>query len=144
MRDGRGEDESGQVAVLVLGLALVVMAVAVDGTRAFLARRTLQNAADAAALAGAAELDETTVYASGGRTLVLDPQAARAVAADWLARRGLRVDARMAADRARVEVTLRDRVRTTFLALIGLSTLPVAADASAEPIAYARTAGPTT
>jgi hypothetical protein len=53
-------DERGQIAVLALGLALVVFAIAglaVDGTRAFLARRSLQNLADAAALAGAGELD---------------------------------------------------------------------------------------
>jgi len=45
----RRADETGQVIVLALGLTLVAFAVAgiaVDGTRVFLARRSLQNLAD--------------------------------------------------------------------------------------------------
>jgi uncharacterized membrane protein len=55
--------EHGQTTVLVVGLALVVFAVtglAVDGTRAFLLRRTLQNVADASAVAAAGEISRAT------------------------------------------------------------------------------------
>lgn len=71
-------NERGQTTVLVLGMALLAFAlsgVAVDGTRAWLYRRTLQNAADGAALAGAAELDRSAYYASGGESVVLDADA---------------------------------------------------------------------
>jgi putative Flp pilus-assembly TadE/G-like protein len=128
--------ERGQVTVFVLGMAMVAVAVvgvAVDGTRAFLARRTLQNAADSAALAGAGELDEARLYGSGGRVVVLDPVSARRLAAEWLARRGLRVEAEIVADRSRVVVALRDEVATSFLGILGVGSIPVAAQADAEP-----------
>jgi Flp pilus assembly protein TadG len=132
----RGRDERGQATVFVLGMAMVAMAVvgvAVDGTRAFLARRTLQNAADSAALAGAAELDRTRLYSSGGRAVVLDPAAARRLAGEWLARRGLRAEADIVAGETRVVVVLRDEVATTFLGIVGVGSIPVAARADAEP-----------
>lgn len=134
---GRG-DERGQAAVLVLGLVLVAFAVAglaVDGTRAFLARRTLQNAADASALAGASELDQSTLYESGGLTVALDPASARREAARWLATRSLPARAGIAADANEVRVVLRDSLPTTFLALVGIGSIPVAAEASAQPVA---------
>jgi Flp pilus assembly protein TadG len=123
--------------MLVLGFALIVVAVAglaVDGTRAFLFRRSLQNAADSSALAGAGELDASSFYASGGRATVLAPAQARAVALSWLAKRGLPASAAVAADPTGVRVVLRGRVSTSFLAVVGLSAIPVAAEARAEPV----------
>jgi uncharacterized membrane protein len=131
-------DEKGQVAILVLGLALVVFAVAglaVDGTRAFLARRSLQNSADAAALAGAAELHVETYYASGGRTVVLDQAAARRAAAAWLGRRGLPAHAEITTEPGRIEVVIRSQTPTSFLGLVGVRAIPVAAAARAAPLA---------
>jgi Flp pilus assembly protein TadG len=133
-----GGDERGQVSVLVLGLALVVLAVAgvaVDGTRAFLARLTLQNAADSAALAGAGELDEGALYSSGGRSVVLDPLRARRVAEAWLTRRGVPARAVVVIDEDSVVIALRSSVATTFLGLVGISTIPVAAEATARAVA---------
>lgn len=129
--------EEGQVAVLVVGLALVAFAVAgvaVDGTRAWLARRTLQNAADSSSLAGASELDRRAYYTSSGTEIVLEPATARAVAAEWLARRGLDARASISADTTSVEVVLRDELATTFLGLVGIKSIPVAAQATAEPV----------
>jgi hypothetical protein len=129
-------NDGGQVTVLVLGLAIVAFAVAgvaIDGTRAFLFRRTLQNAADAAALAGAGELDRAAYYGSGGERVLLDARAARAKAAEWLERRGLDVRAGIDADAAGVRVVLRGRLTTTFLRLVGVGTVPVAAEARASP-----------
>ena len=130
--------ESGQVAVLVLGLALVCFAIAglaVDGTRVFLARRTLQNAADAAATAGAGQLDRRGYYRSGGRSVDLDPEAARRTAARWLAARGVTSDAAIDSDATSVTVLLRDEVATSWLGLVGIREIPVAVVARSRPIA---------
>lgn len=129
--------EAGQTTILVLGLALVCFAiagVAVDGTRAWLYRRTLQNAADASVLAGAAELNRGSYYASAGDMVELDAAAARAAAGDWLGKRGLPVDVSIAADPTGVRVEVRGAVDTTFLRLVGVGELPVAAVAHAEPV----------
>ncbi len=124
--------------MLVIGLAMVVFAIAglaVDGTRAFLFRRSLQSSADAAALAAAAELDEAAYYSSGGEVAVLDETAARRSAAGWLQRRGLPLEAEVATSPDRVEVVVRGAVPTTFLGLAGITEIPVAARADASPIA---------
>lgn len=129
--------ESGQVTILALGLALVAFAVsglAVDGTRAFLMRRTLQNAADAAALAGAAELDAGSYYSSGGREIVLDREEARRKALAWLSRRGIRAAASVVVGESDVSVVLRDEAPVTFLRLVGVGGIPVATQARAEPL----------
>lgn len=134
----RETNERGQATVLVIGLSLVVFSIAglaVDGTRAFLFRRSLQNSADAAALAAAAELDQAAYYASGGEVAVLDENAARRSAAEWLQRRGLPLKAEVATAPDRVEVVVRGAVPTTFLSLAGITELPVAARADASPIA---------
>ncbi|MFN2587196.1 MAG: pilus assembly protein TadG-related protein [Actinomycetota bacterium] len=129
-------DESGQVTVLVLGMALLAFAVAglaVDGTRAWLLRRSLQNAADAAALAGAGELDDRAYYEAGGRTIALDAAASETVAARWLDRRGVAARASVAATEDRVEVEVTAEMETTFLALVGIGTLEVVVEADAAP-----------
>jgi hypothetical protein len=133
------ESQSGQVSVFVIGAALLCFAIAgiaVDGTRAFLYRRTLQNAADAAALAGASEIDSRAYYSSRDEIL-LDDGSARAAALEWLARRGLPVAADVSATTAVVRVGLRGNLNTTFLGLVGITELPVAADSSAEPLSGA-------
>jgi uncharacterized membrane protein len=129
--------EGGQVTVMVLGLAIVTFAVAglaIDGTRVFLARRTLQNAADASALAAASEIDRPALYRSAGSGVVLDAGAARRVAAEWLDRRGLAMRASISADESTVAVTLRSEVPTTVLGVVGVSTIGVAARAEAQPL----------
>ena len=130
-------DESGQTTVFVIGMALVAFAVVaftIDGTRAFLMRRTLQNAADAAAVAGASQLDQDSYYSSGGDRVLIDPQRGRAAAASWLSRRGLDVATAVDASPARVHVVLRTRLNTPFLNLIGIGSVPVAAEGTAEPL----------
>ena len=129
--------ERGQVAVLVLGLALLAFAVAglaVDGTRAWLQRRSLQNAADSAALAGAGELDRASYYASGGRSRANDPRAGKRVALQWLSRRPLDARASVTATDERVVVELREEVPTTFLALVGVRSIAVGVRADAAPM----------
>ncbi|MFQ5381196.1 MAG: pilus assembly protein TadG-related protein, partial [Dehalococcoidia bacterium] len=78
-------NEDGQVLVMValtmLGLLSVVGLVS-DGGLVFSRRRDLQNAADAAAAAGAMQIDEAA-YRSAG-TVILDEGAARETAAAYL------------------------------------------------------------
>ena len=134
----RFRDEMGQTTLLVLGLAVVAFAVvglAVDGTRAFLMRRTLQNAADAAALAGSGEIDEVTYYSSGGRRVEINPEAAQRRATEWLRVRGVHGRAAIEATREGVRVVLRDATPTSFLRLVGIGQIPVAAEADAAPVA---------
>lgn len=132
---GRGR-ERGQVAVLVIGMAIVVLAVsglALDGTRALLLRRTLQNAADSAALAAAGEIDTSILYSSGGRRVVLDPLRAKRVGSMWLSRRGVRTGGVHPRSDS-VEVVVTGSVRTHFLRLVGIRWIPVAARGVAAPI----------
>ena len=117
-------------------IVFAVTGLAVDGTRAFLLRRTLQSAADAAALAGASELDRDQYYVSRGRAIEIDPGAARRVARRWLDLRSLAVEAGITASASRVTVTLRSEVPTLFLRLIGLSSIPVAVEAASAPAAF--------
>jgi uncharacterized membrane protein len=133
----RVRGEPGQTTVLVVGLVLVVFAVtglAVDATRAFLFRRTLQNVADGSAVAAAGEISRATYYASGGRDLRLDPQQADDTARRWLSRRGLDLDVDVDTDGNQVHVIARGWVSSTFLSLVGVHRIPVAAEAVARPV----------
>lgn len=129
--------ERGQVTVMVLGLAIVSLAIAglaVDGTRAFLLRRTLQNAGDAASLAGAGEISRADYYGSGGRDIELAPEEAARRAREFLALR--RIKARVSLDVGDddVRLVLRGSSKTLFLALIGVSEVPVAVESNAVPV----------
>lgn len=130
----RGED--GQVAIFVIGMALIsglIVGVAVDGTRAFLHRRTLQNAADSAVLAAASELDRSVLYGRDGSVL-LASSSAETKARSWLKERGLTVTSVVEADEEEVSVLLRGAVPTSFLRLLGIKELSVAAEAAARPM----------
>lgn len=130
-------NERGQTTVLVLGMAMLAFAVAglaVDGTRAWLYRRTLQNAADAAALAGASMLDRDAYYGSGGEKVLLDEAASERAASTSLTRRVTGARAAIDADEERVTVEMRGSVATTFLSLAGIDDIDVAVRADAAPI----------
>lgn len=129
-------NEDGHVLVLAVGLALVCFAVAglaVDGTRAFLARRALQNVADAASVAGAAEIDTRAYYRSGGSQVRLAPTLGEEAVVRTLGRRELPTDVQLIIRDERVEIVLRSDVETSFLKLVGIDKIPVGASAAAEP-----------
>lgn len=133
---GTRRDESGQALLIVVGFTLVAFAVAgiaVDGARLFILRGGLQNTADAAATAGAAQLDVAALY-SGGGTPRLDPDAAAAKAETLLAERGLAMTAEVTVEDDLVHAVVRARLKTTLLALVGVKELRVAADATATPV----------
>ena len=127
-------DEEGQLMILTVGLALVVFAVAglaVDGTRVFLMKRSLQNVADGAAVSAAASIDTRAYYASGGSRVVLDRARAARMALEMIASRGASVTAAVTDEEDVVTVTVRAEVRTTLLRLVSIETIPVAATSSA-------------
>lgn len=130
--------EDGQITIFVLGMTIVAIAVtalAVDGTRAFLMRRSLQSSADAAALAAAAEIDVTSYHSSGGGTVRLDARRAGAVATRWLAMRGIDLRSRVSVEPDGVEVAVSHPLRTSFLRFVGIHRLMISTVARAEPVA---------
>ncbi len=128
-------DESGQAlaltAIFLMGLVAVVGLVA-DGGLVMAQRRDLQHAADAAAAAGAMQLDEAAYRASGGAVVVLDPGAAREAAIVRLIGED-GTDITVQADAARVEVELSREAATTFLRVLGIAQVEISARSSAEP-----------
>jgi uncharacterized membrane protein len=71
--------ERGQISVFLVGVlvaGLLLIGLAYDGGRLFLARRDAAAVADAAALAGAGAVDESAFRATGGAVVRLDPVAA--------------------------------------------------------------------
>lgn len=130
--------ERGQVTVLVLGLALVAFAaagLAVDGTRAFMLRRTLQNTADSAASAAAATLDRSSIYQGEG--IDIDPRRAEESARAMLERRALprETTVQIRVTTEEVDLIIRSEMPTSFLGLLGLDRVPVAVTAEAAPFA---------
>ncbi len=88
--------QRGQLIVwtaVMLPLFLSIVGLAIDGGLVFAARRELQNAADAAARAGAMQIDEGVYRESSGATVALDRGRARAIAAEYLAGRGTSLEA---------------------------------------------------
>ena len=135
-------DERGQAMVLValfLPALLAVSGLVADGGWLFAQRRDLQNAADAAAVAGAMALDEGAYRASGGAATRLDPARARALALASLAGESLTRSVR--ASEAQVEVELSREARTLFLGALGVSAVEIRASARAGPRAGVRAGG---
>lgn len=118
---------SGMLFALAL---LLVIGLAVDLARAFIARRELVTLADDAALSGSQAVDVRAVHAAG--RLRLDPIDARAAAFDALSTEP-RVRGSVTATPATVTVSVRRRVPTTLLRLAGTTTLEVSARATAAP-----------
>ncbi len=126
-------DQSGQaivlVAVLMAGLVAVVGLVT-DGGLVFSQRRDLQNIADAAALAGAMQLDEGVYRASG--EVLLDQAAARQAAVQYLEAEG-GLSYSVVVRPTRVEVSVSRQASTGFLRVVGINGVEISANASAAP-----------
>jgi putative Flp pilus-assembly TadE/G-like protein len=84
----RRRPEDGQATVLIVGfavVALLMVAVAVDASAAYLRRQGLDNLADGAALAAADGVQGRQVYEGGlGERAEIDPEVARGYVADYL------------------------------------------------------------
>jgi uncharacterized membrane protein len=135
-RAARPASEDGQVLVLtlVVGLGLLlILGLVADGGLLFARHRELQAIADAAARAGAGQLDEATYRASGGRTAQLDPTQARAAAARHLRAVGFTGQATITATTGRVTIGLSEAIRTPIFNNVGFSPIRLAVHTQAEP-----------
>ena len=83
-----GSGEGGQALVLLIGLVvlvLMVLALGWDTSNWFLGHRALGNLADGAAVAAANDVDTRTWYRSGGRSVRVAEERARATVEAYLA-----------------------------------------------------------
>jgi uncharacterized membrane protein len=89
---GRCRDEVGQTTVLIIGffvIAVMLIAVVVDASAAFLRRESLDAIADGAALAAADGVAGDQVYNGGlGHLAQIDPAVARSAVEQYLADSG--------------------------------------------------------
>jgi Flp pilus assembly protein TadG len=131
VRQRLGEERGAVlVAGLLLALALlIVIGAAVDIGRAFVERRVLVSLVDEAALSGSQALDLDALHAG---QLVLDPAEAQTTALGVLATEPELV-ARASASPGSVSVAVEREIPTLLLRLVGLPSLTVKAQATAEP-----------
>ena len=115
---------------LLLPLLLSIIGLALDGGIVFAARRQAQNAADAAARAGAQEIDIARYRDTG--EVILDADWARYEARRYLAGLGAR-DATVDIVGNRIFVTVRRDVPLSFLRLVGVASVRIEASAVAAP-----------
>lgn len=115
------------LAVLVPGLLLII-GLAVDGGAKVAATQRANAIADEAARAGGQALDVSAALTGQVR---VDPVAAVAAAQDYLSRNGVQGTVTVVdADTLQVSTTLSEP--TTFLGLIGISTLTVEGTGTAD------------
>jgi Flp pilus assembly protein TadG len=131
-------DESGTVTLWLLGICLLLFAlggISVDLWRGFSARRSLANAADAAALAGASAIDEDAYRHRG--VVQLDLALAESRARTHVTRQldaGALRDVDVHAERDTVTVVVHGEVGFTLLGVLGPDgQLPVRVTATATP-----------
>jgi Flp pilus assembly protein TadG len=129
----RADAERGAIgvflAVLVPGLLLII-GLAVDGGAKVAATQRANAVADEAARAGGQALDVSAALAG---QVQVDPGAAVAAAQDYLARSGVTGSATVV-DGDTLQVTTTITEPSTFLGLIGLSTLTVEGSGTADLI----------
>ena len=132
-RTGRPDDE-GAASVFVLGMVVVLMAVAglvVDGGRAINARAAAMDAAEQAARSGASRIAADSLLGDGA--IRLDPDAARAAAADYLVAQGYpAAGITVAANENQVTVVVRDQGPTTLLSLVMINSFGIEGHATAR------------
>lgn len=128
LRAGRGQ--ALICVALLLPLLLSIVGLALDGGIVFAARRQAQNAADAAARAGAQEIDVARYRDTD--EVVLDNRWARYEARRYLAGLGER-DATVDIAGNQVFVTVRREVPLSFLRLVGVASVGIEASAVAAP-----------
>jgi Flp pilus assembly protein TadG len=124
---------------MALPMFLAVAGLAIDAGMLLASRRQLQSVADGAARAGATRLDVQKLRASGGGDVELDPQLAVAAASSYLEQRVARdlvwqasPTIRIDAAPRRVHVVIQGTLRTAFLRVVQIESVPVEATAFAD------------
>jgi putative Flp pilus-assembly TadE/G-like protein len=131
-RHAAGASDRGSISAFVTSVATSVILLAglvFDGGMALAAHVKAHGQAEAAARAGAQEID-LAAYRSDG-TLTLNEPEATSAARQYLA--GIGVDGDVTATAAAVVVTVTTTYETQLLGMIGINTVDVAATASAQP-----------
>ncbi len=113
----------------MLPFLLSIVGVALDGALLLSARRDLQDVADAAARAGAAQVDLDQLRADS--RVVLRPEAARQAAYAYAVYQGV-VPEQISADAGHVEVRVGRTVPTSFLRVLRITSMPVEARSAAR------------
>ncbi len=136
---GRSLDEGSVTAFVALLLVamVVLMGLVLDGGSAINAQQSAFDEAEQAARAGAGRL---SVDALRTGTVQLDPQAAVAAAEAFTVAAGHPGTA--TASNGVVRVEIHYRIQTEVLGLVGISSLPVSASASAVNVAGVTVASP--
>ena len=125
-------DQQGSITafvVLLLVALVALMGLVVDGGSAFTARQAAADEAEQAARAGAGAL---SVDALRSGSLQVDPPAAVAAAEAFAEAAGHPATASVSD--SVVTVYIRYRIPTEVLGIVGISTLPVSATASATDV----------
>lgn len=129
---GDGDGDGGTIMLLTLGylvVALMLVAVVVDVSAVFLARRSLASDCDAASIAAAQQVSQRPLYQGGdGPRLVLDPGVAGPGAA------GETLQADVGAGGTTVVVRGRRRVSLPLGHLLGLGSVTVTAASEAQSL----------
>lgn len=126
-------DDSGQVTAFATCISLALLTVAglvLDGGMAISAKVQAFDAAQAAARAGAQQID-LSLYRTQGRTQ-LDPNRAAAAARSWITSAGMTGTA--SATTTTVTVTVTRTSNTQLLQIIGVQHLTISATAKATAI----------
>ena len=128
-------DDRGTATVFVVGLALILLALAglvVDGGLAINARERVADDVEQASRAGAERVDVLTLRQSG--VVRLDPAAAQLAAEQFLAARGYAAgDVTVTADANTVHTQAQRTVSTALLSLVFINSFTVSAQARARP-----------
>jgi uncharacterized membrane protein len=128
--------QGGQIAVLTVVMILALLAVlglVADGGLVFARHRELQATADAAARAGAAQLDEAAYRASNGHTARLNPSLAKAAAARHLHAAGFTGHTEITATADQVNIRLAESIRPPVFGGFGRGRAELAVRALARP-----------
>src|SRR3954454_24830347 len=118
--------------VITLPLFLAVGGLALDAGHVFAQRAHLQAIADAAARAGAIQVDEAGLYSRGDGVVRLEPTAAREAAMYYAMYNGTLAED-VQADQTSVYVRMSRDVPTVFLRVVHITSLKVHAEATARP-----------
>jgi Flp pilus assembly protein TadG len=132
----RQASEDGQILVLTVVVALALLAIlglVADGGLVLARHRELQGVADAAARAGAAQLDEASYRASNGRTATLNPTQAQAAAGRYLRTVRFGGEAAITATPGEVTIGLSEVVRPIIFNSVGIGPIRLAVHAVARP-----------
>lgn len=133
--------EAGFVTVWVLGLTIMMLAIAgvsTDLWRAVATQRSVSSVVDSAAVAGSSGIDEGAYRSSGGSAVVLDVARARALAENSLASQpeaASLVDVAIDVTPARISVTAGRRLDFTLVRVLRVGQDPAVlhATSSADP-----------